>query len=723
MLSRRHFTGLAAAAVAAPFVAAGLQPAAASPGVLDLDPSSGFGPAPGFGSAYDACPPDPTAVVLGSPGFEVGADATGALQAAVDEASRRGIANRLGDILGGARDFPLGDGGGVVFVPPGMYTLSAPIDVHDSVRIIGFGRSRPRFVLAPNSPGYAGAAPRDVFSFRRRPVGGPVTYANNDTFGSGLINVDVEIGAGNLRAIAVRFGGAQLCLLQDLDLDVGDGWAGIDHNANLIQRVRVRGGVVGFNAYAASAGWPTTLLDCRFTGQRETAVRANNDAKLVFVRTVLADAPHRVECVPDQFLHLYLHGCVLEDVAEGIVMNDSDQLPGAADPRILNSNQLNLVTSVVRRTPTVLALAQSGRRVPAHDGGIDLSYGLRITDALSAREARSGGVAMSQGTPGRDVLRSDVPALPSVTTWVSVADVAARMGRTIGAGGDDLPVFQEAVDRHDTVFVPIGEYVLAETLRLRPGSNLIGLHPRQTWLRTPDGTAYFGDPERPRALVETPPGGRNIVHGLGLDTARNTPGAVNVSWRSGRGAYLADIATQFVKWHPDDVPGGDPGYTYKGKHKYGVWVRAGGGVLSNIWSSNGWADNGLLVEQSSVPTSAYELSIEHHQHREVVLRQVSGWQFFGLQTEDHIYGWQSQALELDRCHHLLFANSVLFRVATVLGPSPYGAGLRDCHDIVFRGIRGYRDKTPEFTQWGAAVADVRSGRGVPDPEFAVLTVR
>ncbi|TCC41226.1 glycosyl hydrolase family 28-related protein [Kribbella speibonae] len=711
MLSRRTFTGLAAAAVAAPLLRAGVQPAAALPETL------------GFRSAYGACPPDPTAVVLGSPGFEVGTDATEALQAAVDEASRRGITNQLGDILGGARDFPLGDGGGVVFVPPGTYSLSAPINVHDSVRIIGFGRRRPRFVLAPNSPGYAGPAPRDVFSFRRRPVGGPVSYANNDTFGSGLINVDIAIGAGNPQAIAVRFGGAQLCLLQDLDLDVGDGWAGIDHNANLIQRVRVRGGAVGLNAYAASAGWPTTVLDCRFTGQRETAIRANNDAKLVIVRTVLADAPRGVECVPAQFLHLYLHGCVVEDVAEGIVMNDSDQLPGATDPRILNSNQLNLVNSVVRRTPTVLTLAQSGRRTSARDGGIDLSYGLRITDALSAREARADGVAISQSAADRDVLTTDVPELPSVSTWVSVADVAARMGRTIGAGGDDLPVFQAAVDRHENVFVPIGSYLLAGTLRLRQHMNLIGLHPRQTWLRTPDGTPYFGDPDRPRALVETPLGGRNIVHGLGLDTARNTPGAVNVSWRSGRGSYLADIATQFVKWHPDDVPGGDPGYTYKGKHKYGVWVRGGGGVLSNVWSSNGWADNGLLAENTSVPTSAYELSIEHHQHREVVLRQVSGWQFFGLQTEDHIYGWQSQALELDRCHHLLFGNSVLFRVATVLGPYPYGVGLRDSHAIVFRGTRGYRDKTPEFTQWGAAVADVRSGRSVPDPEFAVLTVR
>jgi hypothetical protein len=331
---------------------------------------------------------------------------------------------------------------------------------------------------------------------------------------------------------------------------------------------------------------------------------------------------------------------------------------------------------------------------------------------------------MSQGAADAGVLQTDVPELPPVSTWVSIHDVAARMGRTVGSGtADDLPVFQAAVDRHETVFVPIGEYLLAGTLRLPKDTNLIGLHPRQTWLRTPDGTPYFGDPDRPRALVETSPGGRTIVHGLGLDTARNTPGAVNISWQSGRGSYLADITTQFVKWHPDDVAGGDPGYTYKGTHKYGVWVRGGGGVLSNVWSANGWADNGLLIEQSAVPTSAYELSIEHHRYREVVLRQVSGWRFFGLQTEDHIYGWQSQALELDQCHDLLFANSVFFRVATVLGPSPYGAGLRNCHDIVFRGNRGYRDKTPEFTQWGAAVADLRTGRTVPEPEFAALIIR
>ncbi|MEV0290859.1 glycosyl hydrolase family 28-related protein [Kribbella sp. NPDC050820] len=720
MLSRRQFTGLAAGAVAGSVVSATIPAAATG----DRDPVR-------FASAYTARPPDPRAVLLGSPGFEVhgdGIDDTAAVRAAVDEASRRGIANKLGDILGGVRDFPLGDGGGVVLVPPGTYLLTGPIDVHDSVRIIGYGGRRPRFVLADNSPGYAGTAPRDVFAFRRRPVGGPVTYANNDTFGSGLINVDIAIGAGNPRAIAVRFGGAQLCILQDLDIDTGDGWASIDHNANLIQRVRVRGGAVGLNAFAASAGWQTTVLDCRFTGQRETAIRTNNDAKLVIVRTVLADALRGVECVPGQFVHLYLQDCLLDGLTDtAVLMNDSELLPGATNPLIRNSNQLNLVDSVVRRTPTLLTRGQSGTRTPGRDGAVrELTYGVRISNALSSRESRTDGVQLSYDWHRDvfDMLRSDVPDLPPVSSWVSITEVAARMGRTVGSGtADDLDVFQAAVDRHETVFVPIGEYLLSGTLRLRKHSNLIGLHPRQTWLRTPDGTPYFGDPHRPRALVETPPNGRNIVTGLGLDTARNTAGSVNISWQSGRDSYLADITTQFVKWHPEEVASGDPGYTYKGIHKYGVWVRGGGGVLSNVWSANGWADNGLLVEHSTVPTRVYEVSVEHHQYREVVLRHVANWEFLGLQTEDHIYGWQSQAVELDHCRDLLFGNSVFFRVATVLGPSPYGVGLRDSRNIVFRGNRGYRDKTPEFTQWGAAAADLRTGRTVPDPEFTLLEIR
>jgi pectate lyase-like protein len=711
-LSRRGFVALGAGLATLPLLP-GLA-TAATPGFRD--PVE-------YTSVYRNRPPDPTAVLLGGPGFETRADGVGddtaALQAAVDEASRRGIGNKLGDILGGARDFPHGDGGGVVLVPEGRYRLSAPIDVHDSVRIIGFGARRPVFVLGAATPGYATGTARELFAFRRRPVGGPVAYANNDTFGTALVNLDIEIGPGNPDAIGVRFGGAQLCLLQDLDISVGDGRTGIDHNANLIHRVRVTGGEVGLAAYAASAGWQTTVLDCRFTDQRRAAVTMFNDAKLTVVRAVVSGTPRGFESAPDQWQHLYVQDSHFDAVRDAVaVLNDSESIPGAENDLIRRSNQLTLLNCTTTATRDLLLLARSGSRTRSAARVRELTYGLRVERAFQDGESRREGVHLDPG--GSSDLAPDTPLPPA--DWVSVADVAAEMGRTIGAGDDDLPVFQRAVDRHRTVFVPIGQYRLTDTLRLRRDTNLIGLHPRQTWLLATDGHPNFSDPDRPRALVETPLFGRNTVTGIGLDTARQTPGAVNILWQAGRGSYLADITTQFVKWHPPDAPTGDPGYTYRGAHKYGVWVRHGGGTFANVWSMNGWAENGLLVESTNEPARLYELSIEHHETREVVLRDVANWSFLGLQTEDHIYGWRSQAVELERCRDILLANSVFFRVATVLGPHPYAVGVRDVRGVTLRGHRGYREPTPEFTQWGAAVADVRTGATVPEVEFTLITV-
>ncbi|MFE6772512.1 glycosyl hydrolase family 28-related protein [Streptomyces fimicarius] len=728
-LSRRSLVALGAAAAAAPMLPASVASAAPT--------STGGWDPTRYGSVYTGRPSDPAAVLVGGRDFEVHADGTGddtaALQAAVDEASRRGIANKLGDILGGARDFPHGDGGGVVLVPSGTYRLSAPIQVHDSVRIIGYGPRRPVFVLGPSTPGYSSGTPRELFGFLRRPLGGPVSYANNDTFGTALINLEIRIGPGNPDAMGVRFGGAQLCLLQDLDIEVGDGLCGIDHNANLIHRVRVTGGQVGLRAWAASAGWQTTLLDCRFTGQSHAAVTMSNDAKLVVVRAVIAKTPRAFEAAPGQTQHLYIQDTHLDRVSDvAVTLNDSTSLPGSENDLVRLSNQLTLLNCTTASTPDLLLLTPSGARTtaPAPNAHIrELTHGLRIEGALTADEFRREGVYLA-ATAGattsriRSALRSDTPTPPPVKKWVSVTDVAEKLGRTIGRGADDLAVFQAAVDQHDVVFVPIGRYLLTGTLKLRRTTRLIGLHPRQTWLLAADGHPNFSIPQAPRALVSTPAGGRNTITGIGLDTARRTPGAVNLLWQSADGSYLADIATQFVKWHPEGAPEtGNPGYTYRGAHKYTIWVRGGGGTFANIWSVNGWAENGLLVEDTREPARLYELSVEHHETREVVLRRVSSWQFLGLQTEDHIHGWRSQALDIERSRDLLFANSVFFRVATVLGPHPYSVGIRDSRRITLRGHRGYRDKTPEYTQWGAAVSDRRTGRTVPEVEYTLIRTR
>lgn len=275
--------------------------------------------------------------------------------------------------------------------------------------------------------------------------------------------------------------------------------------------------------------------------------------------------------------------------------------------------------------------------------------------------------------------------------------------------------------------MPIGEYLLSDTLQLRPRNNLIGLNPRQTWLKLIDEAPAFADPEHPRAIVETPPGGKNIVAGLGLDTNRWNPGSAQVHWQSGPHSMLSDVTTQFVKWSPAHTepgnPGtGDPGYAYRGASKYNFWVDGGGGSFINLWSAYGWSENGFFAENTDVPATLYQVSVEHHRYREVVLRNVKGWELHALQTEDHIYGWESQAVEIVDSDDLLLANTVFFRVATVLGPHPYAIGVQNSTDIRVRGTRGYRDVNVDNTRWGATIRDVASGREIPELEVAYLTL-
>ena len=90
-------------------------------------------------SAFSARPGDPAAVDLASATFGARGDGTtddsGALQAAVDAAART-------------------PNGGLVFVPSGRYRLTRTIYVWRGVRVIGYGATRPVFVLADNTPGF-----------------------------------------------------------------------------------------------------------------------------------------------------------------------------------------------------------------------------------------------------------------------------------------------------------------------------------------------------------------------------------------------------------------------------------------------------------------------------------------------------------------------------------------------------------------------------------------
>jgi hypothetical protein len=131
-------------------------------------------------------------------------------------------------------------GRGIVFIPSGRYRLTRTIFVWPGIRLIGYGATRPVFVLADDTPGFQNGPAYMVFfaGFRpgalparfrqlmvsRFPGGHPpptpgtvpptfVPDANPGTFYSAVSNIDFEIGKGNPGAVGIRFHIAQHCFL------------------------------------------------------------------------------------------------------------------------------------------------------------------------------------------------------------------------------------------------------------------------------------------------------------------------------------------------------------------------------------------------------------------------------------------------------------------------------------------------------------------------------
>ena len=158
------------------------------------------------------------------------ADDTAALQAAVDKAAST-------------------PDGGILFVPSGRYRLTRTIYVWRGVRLIGYGATRPVFVLGDKTPGYQqgiglmvmfthaspGSASRAPGSTKLPfpppgmvPPRDDIPDAGPSTFYPAMSNIDFEIGRGNPAAVAIRFHVAQHGYLSHMDFEIGSGPGGID---------------------------------------------------------------------------------------------------------------------------------------------------------------------------------------------------------------------------------------------------------------------------------------------------------------------------------------------------------------------------------------------------------------------------------------------------------------------------------------------------------------
>jgi hypothetical protein len=486
--------------------------------------------------------------------------------------------------------------------------------VPPGVRVFGVGATRPVLVLAPNTPGFQKGVGTmivftggDQYQVGEIPVPVPtvvpptdkVRDANSGTFYSAMANVDIEIGAGNPAAAAVRFRMAQHAFLSHMNFRLGSAFAGVYQAGNIMEDVHFQGGRYGIVTEKTSPAWQFTLIDSTFDGQRDAAIR-EHEVDLTLVNVAIKNTPVGIEIDRGYSDSLWGKNVRFENVSKaGVVISAEDNV-------FTQVGFDNAVAPTPRCSP---ASATAARPWPARAAPIGWLVHLRPDAARPGPDGR----VQDQGGPDplAALPAASAPALralPPVADWTNV--------KTLGVKGDgqtdDTAALQKAIDTHRVLYLPIGFYKVTDTLKLRPDTVLIGLHPAVTQLVIPDDNPRHAGVGPVAPVLETPKGGDNILFGLGIFTGRVNPRASALLWRSGADSQVTDVKIMGGGGTPtmDGKPlgaaqarSGDPVADGRWDGQYpSIWVTdGGGGTFANVWSPNTFASAGFYISDTSTP--------------------------------------------------------------------------------------------------------------------------
>jgi hypothetical protein len=634
-------------------------------------------------SAFQTMPDDPHAVVVHARGDGV-TDDSDAIQQAINSASNKGE-------------------GGIVFLPSGRYRITRSILIPLAVRVYGVGKTRPVFVLAPNTPGFQKGVANmvimtggDVYQVGKVPMpvpsavpfsaeeGKTVRDANSSTFYSVLSNVDFEVGGGNPAAAAVRMHTAQHSNLSHIDFRMGSGLAGIYHVGNIAYDLHFYGGRYGILAEKTSPAWQFTLLDSTFEGQRDAAIR-EHEVGLTLVNTVIRNTKVGIDI--DRGYGDWLWGT---DVR-------FENLSKAA---VVISNENNVYTQVgferasARNVTTFAHFRDSGKNLEGKGRNYavtEFNYGLKLPGLGQPGQFDTN--YKTAALPARHDETRALRSLPPTAEWANVRSLGAKGdGKT-----DDTAAIQKAIDSHRVVYLPLGFYAVNDTIRLKPDTVLIGLHPGLTQLLLPNGSPLYQGADTPKALLESAKGGDAIVSGIGLATGEVNNRAVALLWRASEHSLVDDVRIQ--GGHGTRLYDGGRDDPYKKTANWdttvwwdrqypSIWVTdGGGGTFSGIWSPSGYAQAGFYVTNTKTPGHVYELSAEHHIRNEVVLDGVENWEFLAPQTEEEVRdGMDSVSFDIRNSKNILLANYHAYRVTRSIKPALSAALITNSSDIRFRNV-------------------------------------
>ena len=249
----------------------------------------------------------------------------------------------------------------------------------------------------------------------------------------------------------------------------------------------------------------------------------------------------------------------------------------------------------------------------------------------------------------------------------------------------------------------------------------------------------------PKAVILAPPGGANIVSGIGVFTGGINPRAVAVLWRAGEESLMDDV--RFLGGH-----GSGAQSLQQQPHRRSRPAQALGRAVSQP-VGHGWRrrdicrhldaehfrSGGLSTSRTRKrPGTSTSLSNEHHVRNEIKFDHVENWDINAPQTEEEAgESPESLSLEIRWSQHIYDCElSRLSRNAFARAVPGGGAHLSTPSNIHFRNVHvnaesGYATcddewlrhiPAPEQVPYENAIQDMTHHLEVREREFAVLDI-
>jgi hypothetical protein len=470
-------------------------------------------------------------------------------------------------------------------------------------------------------------------------------WQGHKSCGMGMVVRRVEIRTGdNPGAIGVQMPSAQFSILESIKVDASGGFAGIRGTPyyHPVADVEVVGGQYGIMAVTCCG---PSFLGVTLRGQTEAAFLADNYGTVNLTGFSIVKDRGPAILVTSSRGH----------TNQVTVQEGSIRIANGSRPAIHNPGGKDLVVidvhlrapgplirsgdEVVSAPPgqnhRVALYARPNRSVQTLSDGTEIES-FRLTDGSVSKQPDIH-LEEDAGDPPGDLVTRHVPArLPSFE------DEDAVHARDVGVRGDgttdDTRALQRAINNHDKVFLPRGDYVVSGTLELRSSTQLFGVCGNLVRFYMPDwepsGFApVFRSPDDAQAVSYLGDIDINLPN-RGTSSDSDIPDVTYLSslhWRAGRHSMVRNVSTTLGWDGSHSRSHGRKIYRVSGNGG-GRWYAAYGMLRSKARSRH--SEFRLFdVDGTHEPLSFYGPNPEHAHALHVEINGASNVRIIGLKGE------------------------------------------------------------------------------------------